>query len=345
MRGTPPSASANGTSRRWSSALPPGPFDQWPLARGFDRFYGFLEGETDQFHPELVCDNHPIEPPGGPEDGYHVSEDMIDQLMKMISDSKGVRPDRPFFAYVPFGATHAPHQAPERYLQKYRGRYDEGWDVVRQRWYERQLELGVIPEGTQLAPRNPGVDAWDDLPENQQKVAARLQEAFAAFLDHTDDQIGRLVEGLRDMGQLDNTVFVVLADNGASQEGGPFGVMHEMKFFNGIFDDGDAMIDQIDDIGGPHSHTNYPWGWAQCGNSPFKWYKQNTHEGGVHVPLIVHAPGRIDTANAGELRDQFVNVSDIVPTIYDLVGVTPPETYNGLEQLPGHRSLVHVGPR
>jgi arylsulfatase A-like enzyme len=311
-----------------------GPFDQWPLARGFDRFYGFLEGETDQFHPELVCDNHPIEPPAGPGDGYHVSEDMIDQLAKMISDSKGVRPDRPFFAYVPFGATHAPHQAPQEYLDKYRGKYDEGWDVVRQRWYERQLALGVIPEGTELAPRNPGVDAWDDLPENQQRIGARLQEAFAAFLDHTDDQIGRLVDGLREMGELDNTVFVVLADNGASQEGGPFGVMHEMKFFNGIFEDGDAMIDPLDDLGGPHSHTNYPWGWAQCGNSPFKWYKQNTHEGGVHVPMIIHAPGTIDAANAGELRDQFVNVSDIVPTLYDLIGVTPPETHNGLEQLP-----------
>ena len=248
-----------------------GPFDQWPLARGFDRFYGFLEGETDQFHPELVADNHPIEPPAGPDDGYHVSEDLVDQLLLMVSDSKGVRPDRPFFAYVPFGATHAPHQAPSAYLDKYRGRYDEGWDVHRQRWFERQLELGVIPEGTRLAPRNPGVDAWDDLPENQRRVAARLQEAFAAFLDHTDDQIGRLVDGLHAMGEMDNTIFVVLADNGASQEGGPFGVTHEMKFFNGIFDDGDAMIDQLDDIGGPHSHTNYPWGWAQCGNTPVSY--------------------------------------------------------------------------
>ncbi|MFW2333550.1 arylsulfatase [Ilumatobacter sp.] len=320
-----------------------GPFDQWPLARGFDRFYGFLEGETDQFHPELVADNHPIEPPAGPDDGYHVSEDLVDQLLKMLSDSKGVRPDRPFFAYVPFGATHAPHQAPQAYLDKYRGRFDEGWDVVRRRWFERQLELGVIPPGTELAPRNPGVDAWDDLPENQQRVAARLQEAFAAFLDHTDDQIGRLVDGLRAMGEMENTVFVVLADNGASQEGGPFGVTHEMKFFNGIFDDGDAMIDQIDDIGGPHSHTNYPWGWAQCGNSPFKWYKQNTHEGGVHVPLVVHAPGLIPEDQNGTLRDQFVNVADVVPTIYDLVGVTPPDVYRGVEQMPvtGH-SFAHA---
>jgi arylsulfatase len=322
-----------------------GPFDQWPLARGFDRFYGFLEGETDQFHPELVCDNHPITPPGGPEDGYHVSEDLVDQLLTMISDSRGVRPDRPFFAYVPFGATHAPHQAPQSYLDKYRGRYDEGWDVIRQRWYECQLELGVIPEGTRLAPRNPGVDAWDDLPENQQRLACRLQEAFAAFLDHTDDQIGRLVEGLRAMGQLDDTVLIVLADNGASQEGGPFGVMHEMKFFNGIFETPDEAIARIDDIGGPHSHTNYPWGWAQCGNTPFKWYKQNTHEGGVHVPMVVHAPGRIAAGQAGTKRDQFVNVSDIAPTIYELVGVTPPGTYRGIDQLPitGHSFASVLG--
>ncbi len=311
-----------------------GPFDQWPLARGFDRFYGFLEGETDQFHPELTCDNHPIDPPAKPDDGYHLSEDLVDQLLKMVSDSKGVRPDRPFFAYLPFGATHAPHQAPASYLEKYRGRYDEGWDVVRERWYRRQLELGVIPEGTQLAPPNPGVDAWDTLPENQKRLACRLQEAFAAFLDHTDDQIGRLVDGLRGMGQFDNTVFVVLADNGASQEGGPFGVMHEMKFFNGIFETPDEAIGKIDQIGGPHSHTNYPWGWAQCGNSPFKWYKQNTHEGGVHVPMIVHAPGQIAADQAGTRCDQFVNVADIVPTIYDIVGVTAPDTYRGIEQLP-----------
>ena len=308
-----------------------GPFEQWPLARGFDRFYGFLEGETDQFHPSLVCDNHMIDQPKSAEDGYHVSEDMIDQLMKMVSDSKGVRPDRPFFAYVPFGATHAPHQAPQAYMDKYRGKYDEGWDVIRERWFARQLELGVIPPETELAPRNPGVDAWDDLSENQQRFNCRLQEAFAAFLDHTDDQIGRLIDGLRDMGELENTIVVVLADNGASQEGGPFGVMHEMKFFNGIFETADQVMDQIDDIGGPHSHTNYPWGWAQAGNSPFKWYKQNTHEGGVHVPMIVSGRG---VAVPGALRHQFVNVSDIVPTIYEMVGATAPEVYNGLEQLP-----------
>ncbi|MEE3186292.1 MAG: arylsulfatase [Actinomycetota bacterium] len=311
-----------------------GPFDQWPLGRGFDRFYGFLEGETDQFHPQLVVDNHHIDPPGTPADGYHLSEDLVDQLLQMINDSKGVRPDRPFFAYLPFGATHAPHQAPESYLAKYRGRYDEGWDVTRQRWYERQLELGVTSSDTQLAPRNPGVEAWEDLPNNHQKFACRLQEAFAAFLDHTDDQVGRFIDGLRKMGQLENTILVFLADNGASQEGGPFGVMHEMKFFNGVFDSPDDLIDRIDEIGGPHSHTNYPWGWAQCGNTPFKWYKQNTHEGGVHVPMILHWPVGVGPEQNGTLRRQFVNVSDVAPTIYELLGLTAPETHNGLEQLP-----------
>ena len=321
-----------------------GPFDQWPLGRGFDRFYGFMDGETDQFHPDLVRDNHHIAPPGGPEDGYHLSEDLVDQALRMIADSKGIRPDRPFFTYLAFGATHAPHQAPEAYLRKYRGKFDEGWDVVRDRWFRRQLDRGVIPAGTTLAPRNPGVEAWDSLPENQRRLACRLQEAFAAFLDHTDDQIGRLVDGLREMGQLDNTILVVMADNGASQEGGPFGVMHEMKFFNGIFELPDEAVARIDDIGGPHSHTNYPWGWAQCGNTPFKWYKQNTHEGGVHVPMIMHWPKGIAASQRG-MRDQFVFVSDIVPTLYDLLGVTAPENYRGVPQKPvtGHsfRTVLH----
>ncbi|MDO9176634.1 MAG: sulfatase-like hydrolase/transferase, partial [Actinomycetota bacterium] len=315
-----------------------GPFDQWPLGRGFDRFYGFLDGETDQFHPELVCDNHIIEPPASPAEGYHVSEDLVDQLLKMVADSKGVRPDKPFFSYVAFGACHAPHQAPPEYMAKYRGRFDEGWDVTRQRWFDKQLATGVVPEGTQLAPRNPGVQAWADLPENERRLGCRLQEAFAAFLDHTDDQIGRLVDGLRAMGQLDNTLFVLMTDNGASQEGGPFGVMHEMKFFNLILETPDEAIDRIDDIGGPHSHTNYPWGWAQCGNSPFKWYKQNTHEGGVHVPLIVHWPQGVAADQRGTKRTQFVFAADVVATVYDLLGVEPPATYRGVPQKPvtGH---------
>ena len=309
-----------------------GPYDQWPCQRGFDRFYGFMEGETDQFHPELVYDNHMVEPPATPEEGYHLSEDLVDHAVGFIHDTKSIRPDRPFFLYLAFGATHAPHQAPAAYLEKYRGRYDEGWDVARERWFANQVERGLVPEGTELAPRNPGVEPWDELPEVQQRLAARLQEAYAAFLDHTDDQIGRVVDALERLGELDNTVIVVLSDNGASQEGGPFGVMHEMKFFNFLIETPEEAIERIDDIGGPNSHANYPWGWAQAGNAPFKWYKQNTHEGGVHVPFVVHWPAGID--DAGGIRDQFHWVNDVAPTIYELVGVTPPETYRGYEQLP-----------
>jgi len=309
-----------------------GPFDQWPLARGFHRFYGFLEGETDQFHPELVADNHPIDTPHRPD--YHLSEDLVDQALRMVADSVGIRPDRPCFTYLAFGATHAPHQAPAEYLATYRGRFDEGWDAIRERWFARQVQRGVVPAHTQLAPRNPGVKPWDDLTDNERRLAARLQEAFAAFLDHTDVQIGRFLDGLRRLGRLDNTIVMVLADNGASQEGGPFGVMHEMKFFNFIIETPDEAIGRIDDIGGPNSHTNYPWGWAQCGNTPFRWYKQNTHEGGVHVPLIVQWPTGIPSEQRGTLRHQFVHVSDIVPTLYEFIGVEPPAVRRGLEQLP-----------
>ena len=311
-----------------------GPFDQWPLARGFQRFYGFLDGETDQFHPDLVADNHQVETPGTPETGYHVSEDLIDNALKIIADYKGVRPDRPFMGYVAFGATHAPHQAPPEYLAKYRGRYDEGWDVFRERTFKKQVETGVIPADTVLSPHNPGVKPWDKLSENEKRLAARMQEAFAAFLDHTDKQVGRLVEGLRRLGQLDNTIIVLHADNGASQEGGPFGVMHEMKFFNGIIEMPDEAIARIDDIGGPNSHCNYPWGWAQAGNTPYRWYKQNTHEGGVHVPMVMHWPAGIPATEKGTKRDQFVHASDIVATVYDILGVTPPTVLKGYEQMP-----------
>jgi len=309
-----------------------GPFDQWPLQRGFDRYYGFLGGETDQFAPDLVYDNHFVKAPGTAAQGYHLSEDLIDHAIDFIHDAKSIRPDRPFFTYVAFGATHAPHQAPPAYLARHRGRYDAGWDVARDAWFARQQQLGVIPADTELAPRNPGVEPWDSLPPNQQRLACRLQEAFAAYLEHTDAQIGRLVDDLRNLGQLDNTLFIVMSDNGASQEGGPFGILHEMKYFNFILESPDDAVLRIDDIGGPSSHSNYPWGWAQAGNTPFKWYKQNTHEGGVHVPLIVHWPDGI--AARGEVRSQFHYVTDIAPTVYEIVGATMPEVYRGFEQMP-----------
>ena len=309
-----------------------GPYDQWPLQRGFDRFYGFLDGEADQFTPELVHDNHAVLPPKTPAEGYHLSEDLVDKAIGFLHDTVSIRPDRPFFTYLAFGATHAPHQAPAEYLEKYRGRYDEGWDVARERWFARQKELGVIPPETELAPRNPGVEAWDDLPENHRRLACRLQEAFAAFLDHTDAQIGRLLAALEGLDRLDDTLIVLLSDNGASQEGGPFGVLHEMKFFNFILEEPDEAVARLDDIGGPSSHANYPWGWAQAGNTPFKWYKQNTHEGGVHVPCIVHWPAGIE--DPGTTRDQFHYVTDIAPTVYEICGVMPPDTHHGFDQMP-----------
>ena len=236
---------------------PAGPFHNWPLRKGFDRFYGFLQGETDQFHPELVHDNHYIDPPRTPEQGYHVTEDLIDHAIAFAHDHISAAPDRPFFTYLAFGACHSPHQAPLEFLAKYRGAFDEGWDVLRDRWFARQKELGVVPPDTALPPPNPGVKPWDQLTDNERAFAARLQEAFAAFLDHTDHHLGRYIDALDGVGQLDNTIFVAMSDNGASQEGGPTGVLDEMRYFNGLPEDVDEAVKRLDLIGGPDSHTNY----------------------------------------------------------------------------------------
>ncbi len=311
-----------------------GPFDDWPLQRGFDRFYGFMQGETDQFHPELTYDNHHLEPPSSRDEGYHLSEDLTDRAIDFIRESKSVRPDRPFFTYLAWGATHSPHQAPPEYLEKYRGRYDDGWDVVRQRWYEKQLELGVIPPGTVLADRNRGVQPWDDLTVPEQRLAARLQEAFAAFLDHTDVQLGRLLDALEDQGELDNTIVFALSDNGASQEGSATGVTDEFLYFNNIPEDIGAAVARLDDIGTRRSSSNYPWGWAQVGNTPSKRYKQNTHGGGIRDPLIVSWPDGIDAACRGQIRTQFHHVIDITPTVLEVLGLEAPAVVKGIEQQP-----------
>jgi arylsulfatase A-like enzyme len=320
-----------------------GPFHNWPVQQGFDKFYGFLQGETDQFFPELTRDNTHIDPPAGPDDGYHVSEDIVDQSIGYINDLVSLRPDRPFFLYCAFGAMHAPHQAPADYLARWRGAFDEGYEVWRQRWFERQLELGVVPPDTTLSPLNPGVPRWDDLTDNQRAFACRLQEAFAAMLEHTDDQIGRLVAYLRDRNLLDDTVLLVMSDNGASREGGPFGVMDEFSFFNGMWEDIDHIVEhRLDDIGGPHSHSNYPWGWAQAGNSPLRWYKQNTYGGGVRDPLIVHWPSGIDESQRGGFRRQFCHAVDVTPTLLDLLGVDVPAQVRGHEQMPVHGASLRA---
>lgn len=311
-----------------------GPFDQWPLGRGFDRYYGFLQGETDQFSPELYCDNHPIDPPRTAAEGYHLSEDIVDQSMQMIRDQKSLVPEKPFFLYLCFGATHAPHQAPTAYLDKYRGRFDEGWDVLREQWFARQQELGIVPEGTELAPRNPGVRPWAELSTDEARLALRLQEAFAAFLDHTDAQIGRLVAFLDELGELEDTLIFLLSDNGASQEGGPIGVLDTMKWFNGTPESLEESVARLDEIGRPGSNANYPWGWAQVGNTPLKRYKQNTHGGGVRDPLVVHWPAGI--SDRGGIRRQFAHVVDLVPTVLEIVGASAPEVHAGVPQMPVH---------
>ena len=309
---------------------PAGPMDHWPLQRGFDRYYGFIGGATDQFSPELTVDNHPIDPPL--REGYHVSEDIVDQAISMITAHQGSSPGNRFFTYVAFGATHSPHQAPAEYIEKYRGKYDDGWDVVRQRWFEKQLATGIIPEDTTLSPRNPGNEPWDELSEPQQKLYARMQEAFAGFLDHTDHQIGRLINFLEMIDVLDDTIVVLISDNGASQEGGKHGTLNELAFFNKTWIPVEDMVDRIDEIGGPNLYNNYPRGWSQVGNTPLRFYKQNTYEGGIRDPLIIHWPNGI--SDAGTLRDQYHHVSDVWPTIMEIVGIEAPEVYRGVPQQP-----------
>ncbi len=317
-----------------AEATAAGPFRNWPLQKGFDRFYGFLQGETDQFRPELTSDNHFVDPPRSPQQGYHVSEDLVDQSIAWVRDQTSLVPERPFFLYLAFGATHSPHQAPRAYLEKYRGRFDGGWDEARAAWFQRQNEMGIVPPGTELAPHNPGVKPWSALSEKERQFAARLQEAFAAMLDHSDAQIGRLAECLEEIGVFDDTLFIMVSDNGASQEGGPLGVFDETKYFNMIPEDLDQALERLDEIGGPDSHCNIPWGWAQAGNTPLKWYKQNTHGGGVRDPLIVRWPRRIK--DAGGLRRQFCHAIDIVPTILEAIGLAPPEKVAGVAQIPMH---------
>ena len=317
-----------------------GPFHNWPLQRGFDRFYGFMQGETDQFYPELTSDNHHIEAPALPEAGYHVSEDVVDRSIAMLRDQVSLTPERPFFLYVAFGATHSPHQSPKAYRDKYRGRFDAGWDATRADWFERQKALGIIPESTGLAPLNPGVRPWTELTPNERQFAARLQEAFAAQLDHTDAQIGRLVAFLKEIDRFDDTLLIVMSDNGASQEGGPTGVFDEMRWFNGMVEDVDEAVKRLDDIGGPESHSNIPWGWSQVGNTPLKWYKQNTHGGGVRDPLVIHWPSML-SKGVGAIRRSFCHAIDIMPTILELTGTEAPNEFNGVTQMPLHgASLV-----
>ncbi|MGH6966765.1 MAG: arylsulfatase, partial [Phenylobacterium sp.] len=311
---------------------PTGPFDGWPLGRGFDRFYGFMDAETDQYSPELVRDNTPIEQPASYADGYHLTTDLVDQSIRYLADHMADAPETPWLLWLAPGACHAPHQAPQDVIRPYDAVFADGWDAERERRLARQKAMGVVPPDTRLPPRNDGVAAWDDLPQDARTVATRLQSAFAGMLDHADRELARLVAFLEETGVRDDTLILVLSDNGASQEGGPHGFVNAMGPYNGKPEPMAEKLARLDDIGGPESHSNFPHGWAMASNTPLRRYKQNTHGGGIRDPLVISWPNGI--AARGELRTQFAHASDLTPTLLDVLGLTPPDTIAGVAQMP-----------
>jgi arylsulfatase A-like enzyme len=309
-----------------------GPYDRWPLGRGFERYYGFLGGDTSQYYPDLVYDNHQIDPPKTPEEGYHLTEDLTDKAIQFIADSKQLAPDKPFFLYFATGAHHAPHQVPKEWADKYKGKFDDGWDKYREKVFAKQKELGVIPKNAVLSRHDPDVQDWDKLPADEKKLYARMMEVFAGFMEHTDHHIGRLISFLENMGELENTLIMLISDNGASAEGGPTGSVNENKFFNNVPDDLQQNLAALNELGGPKYFNHYAWGWTFAGNTPFRRWKRETYRGGVADPFIVHWPKGIKAK--GEIRDQFAHAIDMVPTVLEAFGVEPPEQIRGVTQSP-----------
>jgi len=322
---------------------------QWPLGRGFERFYGFLGAETNQWYPDLVYDNHPVDQPSLPEDGYHFSTDITDKALEFIRDAKAIAPDKPFFLYYSFGAAHAPHQVPKEWADKYAGKFDMGYEAYREIVFERQRQMGIVPDGAELSPINPylnetSVDGlswpeldtvrpWDTLSDEEKKLFARMAEVYAGFVSHADNEVGRLLDYLEESDQFENTIFVVVSDNGASGEGGPNGSVNENKFFNGIPDTIEDALPMIDALGSPLTYNHYPTGWAWAFNTPFKmWKRYANYEGGVADPLIVTWPRRFNGRDG--IRRQYTHAVDIVPTLLDLLDIEFPDTVNGRTQIP-----------
>ena len=318
-----------------------GPYTRWPLARGFERFYGFLGGDTSQWYPDLVYDNHQVEPPATPEEGYHLSEDLVDKAIGFITDAKQIDPDKPFFLNLCFGATHAPHHVPKEWADRYKGAFDDGWDAYREQTFARQKELGIVPADAELSRHDPDVPDWASLPAPARQLFARMMEVFAGFLAHTDHQIGRLLEFLTTTGQLENTLIMVISDNGASAEGGPTGTTNEAQFFNNAQEPLEDSLKAIDELGGPNHFNHYPWGWTWAGNTPFRRWKRETYRGGACDPFIVSWPKGIKAR--GEVRTQYAHIIDMVPTTLELLGVQPPATIRGVTQAPLHGvSFAHT---
>jgi arylsulfatase A-like enzyme len=323
----------------------------WPSGRGFERWYGFLGAETNQWYPDLVYDNHPVEPPRTPEEGYHLTDDLTDKAIEFIKDAKTIAPEKPFFLYYAPGACHAPHHAPKEWIEKFEGRFDMGYEAMREQTLARQKELGLVPADVGLPPLNPigtpdtrsGPDnlpfpeldytrPWDSLNEDERRLFSRMAEVYAGFLAHADHHLGRLLDYLEQNDQLENTVVVVVSDNGASGEGGPNGSVNEMKFANGVPDDLQENLAKLEELGGTTTYNHYPNGWAMAFNTPFKMWKRYEFNGGTADPCIISWPA--GTTVRGEIRDQYHHAIDIVPTILDVLGVEAPETIKGHTQTP-----------
>jgi arylsulfatase len=309
-----------------------GPYDRWPLGRGFERYYGFLGGETHQYYPELTYDNHQVEPPKTPEEGYHVTEDLVDKAISFIADAKQVAPNKPFFMYFCTGAMHAPHHVRKEWSDKYKGQFDDGWEAYREKAFARQKELGIVPADAELSRHDPDVPKWDSCSPEEQKLYARMMEVFAGFLEHTDHHIGRLLDFLKNLDEFENTLIMVISDNGASSEGGPKGSVNENLFFNNVEDDLETNLRLIDELGGPNTFNHYAWGWTWAGNTPFRRWKRETYRGGISDPFIVHFPKGIEAK--GEVRTQYTHAIDMVPTVLDVLGVEPPDSIRGVTQSP-----------
>jgi len=305
---------------------------RWPLSRGFDRYYGFLGGKASQWAPALVHDSHYIEPPRRPDQGYHLNADLADQATTFITELRAVAPDKPFFMYYCLGAGHAPHHVEPEWIEHYRGRYDGGWDRWREETFARQQAMGIVPPGTKLSPRPQWVKAWDSLNADTRRLYARQMEVYAAFLEQTDHHIGRVIDYLERIGELDNTLVMLASDNGASAEGGEHGSFNENQFVNRVEPTIEQNLARLDEWGGVKSFPNYSWGWAWAGNTPLRRWKRYLHQGGMSDPLIVHWPAGI--AARGEVRGQYAHVVDITPTILEALKFEPPAMLNGVEQRP-----------
>ena len=310
-----------------------GPYDRWPTHSGFDKFYGFIGGETNQWAPAIYDGQTRVEPPNDP--NYHFTVDMTNKAIAWAQFQHALTPDKPFFMYFATGATHAPHHVPKEWIAKYKGQFDQGWDKLREETFKRQLDMGVIPPGTKLTPRPAEIPAWDSLSVDEKKLCARQMETFAGFAEQTDHEIGRLVDALEETGELDNTLFFyIVGDNGASAEGGPVGSYNEMLALNGIVSDASSQLKHLDEWGGPMTFPHYAVGWAHAGDTPFQWTKQvASHFGGTRNPLVIRWPARIKNAH-GEILSQFSHVVDIAPTVLEAAGLPEPIMVNGAKQRP-----------